>query len=286
MATTRRQLTPEERARSAAVISLQKAGITDENEQRHICAVWARRPITSRTELTEDEARSLARRVKTMSRAELAAVLARPAPAPELPPGAIVCRPGTLTEHDAAQVRAFAEFLDQAGPPPSREELATVAVCPEDGAATCRASVAECCMTAPTQPVDQVDDHDARHAVYLAGCADCDERADQREVERQETTAPPPPPVPCEPPPENIEEAAEEAARRFHERRAAGIVPAAPNLSEIPPRVPLQLGTPPGRYCMAVCYCGGCTHWAPLPPVDYSKTPGSIDYEAANRWKY
>lgn len=23
----------------------------------------------------------------------------------------------------------------------------------------------------------------------------------------------------------------------------------------------------PGRYCLAVCYCGDCPHYEPLPPI-------------------
>lgn len=267
-------------ARTSVVLSLQTAGITDEEQQRHICAVWARRPIGSRTELTEREARSLAARVKTMSRDELAAVLGRPAPepAPELPPGMIACRPGTLTEHDAAQVRRFAEFLDQAGPPPTREELAAVrepaglppigafrltpdgavpvdvadlvakkpepfAVCPEDGAATCRAEPGECCMETPAASPEE--------------SADVVELVDQVEPE-----PPAPVPVPREPPPEDVEAAAEEAVRRYRERIAAGIVWTAPDLSGIPRRIPLQLGPAPGRYCLARCYCGTCPQYA------------------------
>lgn len=291
-ATTRRQLTREERARAAAVISLQKAGIADENDQRHICAVWARRPIASRTELTEDEARSLARRVKTMSRDELAAVLARPIPEPpeldgalraeiadgaaELPPGVIVCG-GDQTPGDIEQVRAFAEFLSTAGPAPSVEELAAVrepapclatwceddactaehperepvAVCPEEGAATCRAKPGECCMETPAPAIE-----------------------------------PEPVPVAVEPPPEDVEAAAVAAVEQFRARQAAGITPEPPNLLSIPPRVPLQLGPAPGRYCLATCYCGGCSHWQPIPPVDYSKTPGSKDYERIHgKWR-
>lgn len=256
MTTVAPEAPASQKARSSLVISLEKAGIADADKQRHICAVWAGRPIGSRTELTEREARSLAARVKQLSRDELAAVLARPAPepepTPELPAGAIVCGPGPLTEHDAAQVRAFAEFLDKAGPPPSAEEIAAaVAVCPEDGAATCRASVAECCMTSPAPVVDQVEPP-ACPAEW------CEDDACTAAHPEQPQHAEPEPAPSVEPVPEDVEEAAEAAVRRFRERIAAGIVWTAPDLSKIPPRVPLQLGPAPGRYCLARCYCGGC----------------------------
>lgn len=33
-----------------------------------------------------------------------------------------------------------------------------------------------------------------------------------------------------------------------------------------------------GPYCLAVCYCGGCPHYAPLPPYDASHVQGSKDW--------
>lgn len=257
-------------ARTSVVLSLQQAGITDEDKQRHVCGVWARRPIGSRTELTEREARSLAARVKTMSPAELAAVLARPVPDPpeldgalraeiadvaaELPPGVIVCG-GDPTPEDAAQVRAFAEFLDTAGVPPTVEELDAVREEPEP--VTWSTMLATEDPPAPPSPTSEA------------------EAIEQRGE-----------PVPVEPPPADIEQAAEDAVRRFRERLAAGIVPEPPSLSSIPPRVPVELAPRPDRYCMATCYCGGCKHWAPPAPVDYSKTPGSKDYERIHgKWR-
>lgn len=299
-ATTRRQLTPEERARAAVVISLQKAGIVDENEQRHVCAVWARRPIASRTELTEEEARSLARRVKRMTRAELADVLARPVPAAEamtvdqiedamdtlaeeltdpaersMTPEelrahkaqrvAVVCGPKPMTEGDAATVAAFAAALDD-GPAavaafalgePEPEPLPPIGAFHLTPDGPVPVAAAELVREAPAEPVRCV----------ASWCEDDACTADHPE-------------------PADIEEAAEEAVRRHRERQTAGIVLTAPDLSTLPPRVPVPLGPPPGRYCLTVCYCGGCKHWTPAPPPDYSKTPGSIAYEEANRWRY
>lgn len=252
MPTTAPEAPASVKARSSLVISLQKAGVTDEDKQRHVCAVWARRPIGSRTELTEREARSLAARVKEMSREELAAVLARPAPEPveldgaarteltdvataELPPGAIACRPGTLTEHDAAMVREFAEFLTTAGPAPTVEELDAVRQEEPDALPPIGAF-----RLTPDGPV-QVD------ADELVRCVAtwCEDDA---------CTAEHPEPV-------DVEAAAEEAVRRFRERQAAGIVPEAPDLSSLPPREVIEMGPAPGRYCMDRCYCRTCPGW-------------------------
>lgn len=218
------------KARAALVLSLQAAGCADAVEQRRVCAVWVGRPIASRTELTEREARSLAARLRTMTREELAAVLARPAPQPEAPP--IVGEP----ELDGAL----------------RSEL-------EDTAE-------------PDQPA-----HVGPPYPPLAPT--------EEEWERHQETLRPAEPVLVEPPPDDVEAAVEAAAARFRERVATGIVPEPPDLSSLPPRTPVILGPPPDRYCLAVCYCGTCEHWAPVPPVDYSKTPGSIAYEESERWR-
>jgi hypothetical protein len=37
-------------------------------------------------------------------------------------------------------------------------------------------------------------------------------------------------------------------------------------------------GTGTGRYCLATCYCGGCSHYRPIPSVDWSQIPGSRDH--------
>lgn len=29
----------------------------------------------------------------------------------------------------------------------------------------------------------------------------------------------------------------------------------------------------PGRYCLAVCYCGDCPHYQPLPPIRWHPVP-------------
>lgn len=241
------------RERQVLILRLQELGIRDGEQQRHVCRVWARRHLASRKDLTSDEASSLRERLRTITREELAAVLARPAPEPQpaepteeelaavlgpliepqpaeepapaavdLPAGVIVCGPGQVTDHDAATVRAFAVALEEG----------LVAV----------------------------------HAFALA-------------------EDPTPPAGKLEPAPVDVETAAEAAVARFRERLAAGITPAPPTLSDIPPRVPLVLGPAPGRYCMpppATCYCGECEHWQPAPPVDYSKIDGTKAHAEAH----
>ncbi len=32
----------------------------------------------------------------------------------------------------------------------------------------------------------------------------------------------------------------------------------------------------PGRYCLAVCYCGTCPHWEPAPPINYRRRATQI----------
>lgn len=54
-------------------------------------------------------------------------------------------------------------------------------------------------------------------------------------------------------------------------------------------RIPLMLNGEPnptgtGRYCPpAVCWCGGCPQWKPIPPIDWSKVPGSHTYRGDSR---
>lgn len=268
------------KARQRLVLRLQELGAPDAEQQRHVCAVWTGGRARRRTELTERDAGTLYARLREMNRDDLAAVLARPAPgiepdpepepvdvvtaraidaaaclaswdepAPtpepvELPAGAIACGGGPTAE-DVAAVRAFAGELAERGAAPTPEELAAVQV---EETAPCVATWCEddgCTATHPDP----------------------------------EPEAPARPPVVLEPVPEDVEEAAAAAVARFRERQAAGIIPAAPDLASLPPRIPIELGPPPGRYCLATCYCGGCEHWTPIPPVDYSKTPGSTAYE-------
>jgi hypothetical protein len=46
--------------------------------------------------------------------------------------------------------------------------------------------------------------------------------------------------------------------------------------------------TGPGRYCMpppGTCYCGGCAHWRPLVPIDYSRIEGATaNAQHAQSW--
>lgn len=201
--------------RAAVCIRLAELGIRDAEQQRHVCRVWTRRPLTSRTELTEGEASTLAKRLRTMTAAELAAVVARPAPEPEpeLPPGAIACGPGPLTEHDAATVRAFAAALDEgpaavrafalteptAEPPAVEPPPVDVEAAAEDAVRRFRERQAAGVLPEPPDPSARpprvVVPYTApgRYCLTRCYCGTCPQYAEQREAAerayRQELTA-------------------------------------------------------------------------------------------------
>lgn len=40
----------------------------------------------------------------------------------------------------------------------------------------------------------------------------------------------------------------------------------------------------PGRYCLATCYCGGCSHYVPLPGLRGVDTKTAGDAVQAASW--
>lgn len=50
---------------------------------------------------------------------------------------------------------------------------------------------------------------------------------------------------------------------------------------EAPPGVKLA----PGRYCLAVCYCRLCPHWAPAPPPRYAEVRKAARMRAHEPWE-
>jgi len=159
----------------------------------------------------------------------LADEAAAPEPDLSVPAGTITCG-GPLTAHDAAELRAFGAFLEQAGPPP------TAATKPEPD---------------PADPSTWTDEDWVADAEGTGPLADV-----PHEVEEPPAIEPP-----CRTP-EEVEAAALAAVERFRARQAAGIVPEPPTLGSIPPRTPLHLPPAPDRYCLARCYCGGCPQYA------------------------
>lgn len=229
------------RTRQRIVLRLAELGIptTDAEAQRHVCAVWTKGAARRRSEMTEREAGALAARLDEMTREQLAEVLARPVP----------------------------EWVE-----PLPHE-----VCPEYGAATCRARPGRCCMEAPGKvgppPTPElpagaivcgpgpVSEHDAEQVRAFAAALDSGPAA----VAAFALGKPEP-----EPGPEPVEEPTAEPVAVVEE-----------------PPAPVRRASAPGRYCLpeGTCYCGECPHWTPIPLPDYSKTPGSIAYEEAQRWR-
>lgn len=41
---------------------------------------------------------------------------------------------------------------------------------------------------------------------------------------------------------------------------------------------------PLGRYCLAVCYCGKCAHFKPIPPSNIPKLKPKTDERQAKSW--
>lgn len=73
------------RTRQLIVLRLQELGAPDTEQQRHVCAVWTQGRARRRSELTERDAGSLYARLREMDAADLADVLARPAPVADQP---------------------------------------------------------------------------------------------------------------------------------------------------------------------------------------------------------
>jgi hypothetical protein len=270
------------KARQRLVLRLAELGVptADVDRQRHVVAVWTRGRAQRRSELTEAEAGSLYARLREMGPDDLAGVLAMTKPEPvtspaveaataalaetiqaaidldaqTLPAGAIACGSDQLTEHDAAQVRAFAEFLEQAGPAPSPTP-------PHGGTCPC-----DPCNPDPPEEDAEPDAEPAAAATVEDGPAPADSGPGQRpgtrdgddpgEVADHRPAGPAPVIEPPARTPEEVEAAALAAVERFHAR--AGAIPEAPDPTARPPRVPQLVEPAADRYCMVRCYCGTC----------------------------
>lgn len=223
----------EKNTRTALVMALQRLNVYSDDEQRHVVARWTKGRARRRTELAEDEARALIAMLRTLTEAEVQAVLAAPLP----PPPAVEPSPEELADVLAP--------LTEPQPSPAEPPACLAAWCEDDA----------CPGEHPEQPAPAVAQVDVV----------------------------PPAPVRVEPVPVDLEAAKEAAVARFRERQAAGIVLEPPALADIPPRVPVILGPAPGGYCLAICYCGECPQYQPLPPIGEVRDGGKRSAEAQRR---
>jgi hypothetical protein len=229
--------------RTALVLQLQALDVYSDDEQRHVVARWTKGRARRRTELTEEECRALTKMLRTLTKAEVQQVLNAPIPpvdpaTEQLPADVIVC--GASGPLDGEQRAAIADLVDDVRTEADmRPEPA--AVCPEGGAATCRAEPGECCMGTPAATVPESGAADTDRGGRPAGPADA--VADHRPA----PPTPDEPPVPQRPPltPEELQAAAEAAVVRFRERVAAGIVLERPAMPPMPPRRRVVLSVPP-----------------------------------------
>lgn len=169
----------EKNTRTALVLALQRLNIYSDDEQRHVVARWTKGRARRRTELTEDEARSLIGMLRTMTEEEVQRVLAAPLPpAPVVEPAreqlAEVLAP--LIEPQPAPV-AVPDVEPPAPEPPA--EVEPVAQVPDDPVP---AEVLEPVVSTPEELQAAAEAAVARYRKRMA--------------DGHVWVAPPPPPVP------------------------------------------------------------------------------------------
>ena len=230
---------------------LAESGASLRPDKLAVASVFCGRRVASTKELSAVEAARLLRRVqddplfvdKALRQFHDAA---DPADAEGLPdaeepvePPAPVCTRGEPSAHDRAVIAEFGRQLEAR----QADRIAGAQLPPVDS-------------TLPTVALEQAgpaDPGEAGRRTHRPGGDGC------------ETPAPVADHGPAAPPPVDVEAAAAAAVERFRAR--AGVIPDPPAREEIPPRQVMPF-TSTGRYCLAVCYCGGCPHHRPIPGVD------------------